>query len=248
MKAMSAGISNIRSKWMEKNFWNYKILAYLTLGVYILIVGKKRIKNIKITLTSLALIFVFITVGARIVWYISSRKPIEYLFALKFAYFKISGAIIGGFLAIFILTKIFKKEKRVIVDTCTEAMFLCGCVAKIECFMGGCCLGKIIAPQYKNIYSILGIHNFYPVQLYESFILFITFILLRVLKDKVKDSTRISVAVVFYILVRMFILEGLYMHGNFMGNERIRIIYFFIILICVATILYDFFKKSHIKC
>ena len=51
------------------------ILAYLTLGIYILVLGMKRFKKnkLKISLISILAIYIGLTVGARIVWYIYTR-------------------------------------------------------------------------------------------------------------------------------------------------------------------------------
>jgi len=216
--------------------------AYLTIGLYLLIMGLVRYKKnkIKLSLISVVVILSFITIFARIVWYINAQPgDLRYLFALKLNNFKIAGAFIGGLVGLFILMVFFKKERRNLINTVIEGMFLVGGVAKAGCFISGCCLGKKTTLPWAVSYPEQGLYDLHPVQLYEALTWLIGLILLLQLKDKVKDKTRICISILVYIIIRMFIIEGLYSGGQFFGGPKMCIIYILAILVCVAIIVYD---------
>ena len=222
--------------------------AYLTLALYILIVGMQRFKKekLKTAIISIIIVSACLTVGARIVYYIqSSSKDLEILFSWDLSGFKISGCLFGGLVGILILMKIFKEEKRNILNTVIEGMFLCGGVAKVGCFINGCCIGKPTVLPWGVSYPEHGWYDLHPVQLYEAFTLWIGLIVLLELKDIVKDNTRISIAILVYFILRIFVIEGLYSGGQFMGNTKMRIIYFISMLVCVFFIIKD--KKEIVK-
>ena len=58
------------------------------------------------------------------------------------------------------------------------------------------------------------------------------------LKNKVKDSTRISIAVITYVLIRMFILEQIYEGYHAFADLKMTILYLTII-ICMYVIVRD---------
>ena len=165
------------------------------------------------------------------------------MFDLKYTNFKISGGLFGGLLGILLLILIFKEEKRNILNTVIEGMFLCGAAGKIRCFIDGCCLGIHTNLPWAVSYPEYGLYDLHPVQLYEVIVFLIGFMLLIELKDIMKDTSRISIAVLFYFTIRMFILEGIY--GTFLGNKELRIIYIITMLVCVFFIIKD--KKENVK-
>ena len=59
------------------------------------------------------------------------------------------------------------------------------------------------------------------------------------LKNKVKDSTRISIAVITYVLIRMFILEQIYENYHAFADTKMTILYLTIIIICIYIIMRD---------
>lgn len=212
------------------------------MAIYILIMGLKRFKKdkLKISITSMVIIFLFLTIGGRIVWFIVTKpKDLDYLFSLNLTNLKISGCFFGGLAGVVALIRIFKEERRNILNTVIEGMFLGGGVAKVGCFINGCCIGKKTTLPWAISYPEKGIYDLHPVQLYEAIVLWIGFVLLIELKDKVKDSTRICISILWYFIMRMFILEGLYLDGQFLGNVSMRILYIITILICVFVILND---------
>lgn len=159
--------------------------------------------------------------------------------------FKIAGCLFGGLLGLWIVMKIFKEERKNIFDTVLEGMFLCAGVAKSGCFAQGCCYGKPTNVPWAISYPDIGLYDVHPVQLYEAFVWWIGVVLLLELKDKVKDSTRISIVVLFYVILRMFAIEGLYYGAQFFENGVMNFIYITAIIVCTLCIIND--KKEIFK-
>lgn len=223
----------------------YNILAYASLAVYILIMGMKRFKTNKVAtiLTCIIATTVCLTIGARIVWFIEDgAKDVQALFSLKFGNLKILGAFLGAILGMGITMLIFKKERTNIFNTCLEGIFLCGGVGKIGCFMKGCCLGKATTLPWGISYPEHGFYNLHPVQLYEAIVWWIGFILLLELNGKVTNPKKVSIAILWYVLIRMFVLEGIYAGGQFLGNSSMRLLYAAVIFVCCIVFMIEEWK------
>ena len=96
------------------------------------------------------------TVTARIIWFINSgNKDISQLFIWKLKYFKISGVLIGGALGMLISIKIFPKYRTQLIDTMMESIFLSAAIGKIECFIKGCCVGKVMPDKILSYFFSL---------------------------------------------------------------------------------------------
>lgn len=147
-----------------------------------------------------------------------------------------------------ILCKKYKNDRKIIINTTIEALFLAAGYTKVVCTIVGCCVGKPTTMPWAISYPTYQIYNVHPTTLYEVITWWTGFILLHVLKRKIKnDSTRISIVVMFYVIVRMFILEGLYSETQFMGSITARIIYFTIIAICLTIIGINYCKNKKIN-
>lgn len=128
---------------MEKisEICNLRILSYTVLNLYILIVGGViRTKNIKVTLLCNIILSIFVTIGARLMWFIvNGGGNFSGLFELSFTRLKISGVLLGGIVGVILLRKIFPKYKNEITNTIVEATFLGAGITKLECFGMSCC-------------------------------------------------------------------------------------------------------------
>ncbi len=120
---------------------NSRILSYSVLNLYILIVGGViRTKNIKVTLLCNIILSIFVTIGARLMWFaVEGEGNVSELFELSFSKLKISGVLLGGIVGVILLRKIFPKYKNEITNTIVEAIFLGAGVTKLECFGMSCC-------------------------------------------------------------------------------------------------------------
>ena len=226
-------------------------LTYIIGVIYILLFTRKC--SFWKRLVSAIVVAINITFFARVFWAIENWRyfstgvyKISTLFELTIGNFKIIGVLIGALIATFILCKIFKNEARSIRNASVEAMFLTAGYTKLVCtIMGNCCLGKECSMPWAISYPKINLYNLHPTALYEVITWWTCFILLHVLKDKVKpDSSRISFAVFLYVATRFFIIEGLYATSVFMGNIRARVIYSTIILICIGIISFNTYKEK----
>lgn len=223
-----------------------QIFSYLIVTLYLLFSLRKKCK-LKTIIVSIVVINVCITIFARLFWvlenyryFISGDFGIDDVLRLKLTGLKIIGVLIGDIVGIAILSKIYKQDKRHIINSGVEAMFLGAAYTKIVCTVCGvCCLGKVIENPW------FGIYTRHLTALYEVIVWLIGFFLLHLLKNKTeKDSTRISIVVIYYVIIRMFILEGLYEGGIFLGSLTSRIVYCLVIAICLGIIIIN---KKQIK-
>lgn len=232
----------------------YVVLQGLTyvIGVIYILFFTKKCSFIK-RLISAITVAIGITFFARVFWAIENYKyfvtgvyDLSTIFQLTIGNFKIIGVLVGALVATFILCKIFKNEAKSIMNASVEAMFLTAGYTKVVCtIMGDCCLGKSCSMPWAISYPKINLYNLHPTALYEVITWWTCFILLHVLKDKVKpDSSRISFAVFLYVATRFFIIEGLYATSVFMGNIRARVIYSTIILICIGIISFNSYKEK----
>ena len=186
------------------------------------------------------------TVAARIIWFINSgNKDISQLFIWKLKYFKISGVLIGGALGMFISIKIFPEYKMQLIDTMMESIFLSAAVGKIECFIKGCCMGKAMPDKILPYTVALGYRSiYYPVQLIETCVWLIGFCILIRYKRKISDLKRIALAVLEYVVMRMFVIEQLFRDGKLFGGPKMIVIYCCIITICLIVLFKDRKKEK----
>ncbi|MBR1802775.1 MAG: prolipoprotein diacylglyceryl transferase [Clostridia bacterium] len=230
-----------------------QLITYVALIAYIVFQMRKKCKVTTIIVTVLTMI-VSITIFARIFWVLNNLNlfltgvyQIDALFTLKLAGLKISGGLIGGVLGILLLCKIYPQDKKIIYNTVIEGMFLAGGCGKIVCSIVGCCLGKPTNLPWAISYPQLEEYHLHPVTIYEAITWWVGFGLLHLLKNRMaNDFTRISIAVLFYIVIRMFLLEGLYANTPFMGTLTAKIIYFTIMAICITVIVVNQCKKIKI--
>ena len=82
--------------------------------------------------------------------------------------------------------KIFPKYRTQLIDTMMESIFLSAAVGKIECFIKGCCIGKVMPDKILSYTVALGYrHIEYPVQLIETCVWLIRFCILNRYKRKI---------------------------------------------------------------
>lgn len=229
-------------------------IAYLIVILYMIFVMRKK-TSLKITIVSILTIVVSITIFARIFWVINTIEyfidgtfGIEELFWMQLGEFKIIGVLIGAIVAIALLCKIFKKDAKLILNSGVEAMFLGAGYTKVVCTIVGCCRGKATTLPWAISYPAYEDYNVHPTALYEVITWWLCFALLHILKKKINnDATRISIVVMIYVLIRMFLLEGLYAGTEFMGSITARITYFTIIAICIIIIIFNQRKNKSFK-
>lgn len=153
------------------------------------------------------------------------------------------GGLFGGLLGVLIFGWQFKTNVKKLIDIFAVVLPLGHAIGRIGCFLGGCCYGikynGIFSHTYyhsDNIYTPLGVKLF-PVQLLESFLLFILFILLIFVYTKRNNIAKISlIYLTSYSIMRFFLefLRGDIERGSFLylsTSQWISLFTLFIILI-----------------
>ena len=231
------------------NIGQLQTLAYIMLIVYILYGLRKT--TIRVKVVSVVTIILALTIGARLFYVIySGDTRVDTIFSLKLGYFKIAGGLIGALLGTLLLCKLFQKDKSDIYNSVIEGLFLAGGIAKLNCHLVGCCYGKATTLPWGISYPTISIYHVHPVAFYEAIILWIGFIFLIMTKGKMKDSSRISISIGFYTIVRMLLLEGLYSGGVWFGTTTSRILYCCMLIVCLIIIIRNYYnncKKSIAK-
>ena len=231
---------------MIKTLAEQRVFAYSIAIIYNVFMTYKRTKKISVAIINTAIAIILGTVVARIIWFINSgNNDISQLFIWKLKYFKISGVLIGGALGMFISIKIFPEYKMQLIDTMMESIFLSAAVGKIECFIKGCCMGKAMPDKILPYTVALGYrHVEYPVQLIETCVWLIGFCILIRYKRKISDLKRIALAVLEYVIMRMFVIEQLFRDAKLFGGPKMIVIYCCIITICLIVLFKDIKKEK----
>lgn len=231
---------------MIKTLAEQRVFAYSIAIIYNVFMTYKRTKKISVAMINTAIAIILGTVAARIIWFINSgNNDIYQLFIWKLKYFKISGVLIGGALGMFISIKIFPEYKMQLIDTMMESIFLSAAVGKIECFIKGCCMGKAMPDKILPYTVALGYRSiYYPVQLIETCVWLIGFCILIRYKRKISDLKRIALAVLEYVVMRMFVIEQLFRDGKLFGGPKMIVIYCCIITICLIVLFKDRKKEK----
>ena len=126
-----------------------------------------------------------------------------------------------------------------------ESIFLSAAVGKIECFIKGCCVGKVMPDKILSYTVALGyIHIEYPVQLIETGVWLIGFCILVKYKGRISDLKRIALAVLEYVIMRMFVIEQLFRDAKLFGGPKMIVIYCCIITICLIVLFKDIKKEK----
>lgn len=164
-------------------------------------------------------------IGARLLEFVSEPDAYEHWYEIFFLWqggLSILGAIVG---IICIVPFYLKKIHVPVLPTCDlVALYapLLQAIARLGCFFAGCCYGKVtshfFAVMYTNPVSFaphgIAIH---PTQLYSSIMLFIIFLFMYFIGQKIAKKTG-DIFAMYLILASMerFIID-------FWRNERIMI-------------------------
>ena len=224
------------------SFYQLMIGLAAILGITYLLFQKEYTPKQKIIVIVTTIISALI--GARIFYLIINYKTITIhkIFSLQFTYFKGYGALIFSLLNIIVLSKIYKIKLKKTVEPLLMWFYIGGALAKIGCFFTGCCKGKPTELPWA-IYRKFDETKVHPAELYDCGAFIFSLIILLILKTiKIKDSTRMAISLMVYVILRS-IIEETYYNGVIFGDTISRIVYGVTIFICMCVIIKDIFIK-----
>ena len=222
--------------------YKFLIMFAIVLGIIYLFTRKEYTLKQKIVVFITTIISGF--VGARLFYAVVNYKTIviQKVFSFQFMFFKGYGAFIFGLINIIVLSKIYKIKLTNTLEPLLSWFYIGGALAKIGCFFTGCCKG-IVTDGTWGIYRKYDIVKVHPTELYDCGAFIISLIILLIMrKMKVKETTRMAISLMVYVILRGLI-EGFYYNGIMFGDTVSRIVYGCTIFGCLCIIGRDIFLK-----
>ena len=185
--------------------------------------------------------------GAKLYSFFSNPAKYNYQFDLFKIGFSSVGAVIGIIIMSVIYIKLFKSSIKLIIETFICSIPLIYSIGKIACFLTGCCYGIEYSGPLSITYqyspnNINGI-SLFPVQLFESIVFFLLFLISfnMVLKDKLNNkSIGIFTIIIFICKFLLDFLRFTHMKNLISFNQ----------IMCIPFILIGLFlifsKKEYI--
>lgn len=156
------------------------------------------------------------------------------------------GAGVGMIVGVLISSLIFKEKKEhVMISFIVSAPLMYG-IAKIGCFMTGCCHGKEyfgpLAVTYHNKYE----GTYFPIQIVESVIYILIFVISFLLAFKMKNKIQ-AIAIIFAIMLPVrFVTEYFryYNEGTIISPEQILVLIAAFVAATLVIIQHIIYKHS----
>lgn len=187
-------------------------------------------------------------VGTKLYSFFSNPSNYNYQFDIFKVGFSSVGAVIGIIIMSIIYIKLFKSNIKMIIETFICSIPLIYSIGKIACFLTGCCYGI----EYNGPFSIRYLYSqsningvsLFPIQLLESIVFFIIFIISFniVIRGKVNNKN-IGILTIMIFLCK-FLLDFLrFTHmENLISFNQIMCIPFILFGLSLIT-----FKSSKIE-
>lgn len=139
------------------------------------------------------------------------------------------GLLLGGFIGLYLCSRFYKFSFKRCADYLAPWGVLVYSIARISCYLKGCCGGNICFLPWATI-NIVG-NPVHPVQLYDSFLNFLLFLLIFELKDKFRRVGECAlVAVLLNSCIRFFMeyfrwgVSAIVVKGVITQNQIINLI------------------------
>ena len=185
--------------------------------------------------------------GAKFYSFLLNPAEYDYQFNIFKSGFSSIGAGIGIVVMSFIYIKLFKSSIKEITETFCCSIPLVYSIGKIACFLVGCCYGIEYSGPFSITYlysseNINGI-SLFPVQLLESIVFFILFILsfIIILKDKINNKS-MGILIVLIFICKFFL--------DFLRFTHMEKLISFNQIMCIPFIIIGFYlivvKKEYI--
>ncbi len=238
-----------------KSYGLFLIIAFL-LALYMLQRDARRYSLDKKTIDSLGnYLLLGGLIGARLYyamffdpWYYFT-KPWTLLFVWEGG-LAVHGAIIGGFISLYIFSKKKKYNIFMLADLIVPVLLLGQAIGRLGCFFNGCCYGvpsskawALTFPKDSLSYFQFGFATVHPTQLYEFILcLFGFFIFWLIRKNIPFRGFLFSLYLIYYGLVR-FVISFFRADSLYLWNSSIKVSY----LISIFLFLWGIFLFVRLK-
>ncbi|MEM2121689.1 MAG: prolipoprotein diacylglyceryl transferase [Candidatus Woesearchaeota archaeon] len=230
---------------------------FVSLGILVALLTARKLykKEFEEILNSFLITFICSIIGARLLYVILNlnhflQKPIE-MINFQGGGLSFFGALFFGLLGFIIYFKISRIDFKKYLDIYAIFIPIVQAFGRIGCFLNGCCYGR----PTKLFFGIeyLGTTR-HPVQIYESILNLIVFLLLYKTKDKKQlrifslniklfSGARFLLYLILYSIVRFFMEFFREEKIILLGLTQTQILCLFIIMISIFLL----FKKQRIK-
>lgn len=206
------------------------VLSGIIIGLTLsnIIMRKKGVAKLSCFLASF-----LVTVSIFTFTFTGTFKGIDDLSTIGFdGIYASAGLVLGAFMS----SMIFREDKERIMSSfiCTAPLMYS--VAKIGCFLVGCCRGFGYDGPFCVSYEALGEASFFPVQLLDSVSFMLLFLTGLILVIRCKDLMRVTVIIIFAGISLRFISDFLRISHEGCILSRTQIILLFaIIVVIIAT-------------
>ena len=220
-----------------QNNYLYRVFIILSIIFYLIytfaLLRKNKINYV--TISYIIIIPLIIICGKLLT--VISNKNVDFFTASLSSYGGVIGMIIGTY-TVFVFTK---KKDFVIYNILSLPMMYS--ISKISCLINGCCIGipykGLFAIYYPNVYF----DTVFPIQLVESIIFLIIFIIMNYLHFKRNNKYVIELTIIISAIAK-FLLDFLrFSHINEIVSLN-QIISLFLIIICSIVLFERWYKNE----
>lgn len=232
-------------------YWSFNIFLWIAaIGYFYMQIRKHNLPRLIVFDTAVLCLLFGLLIGhlsAAILkpWYIAYYWK-EFFFSLPGWRAGIAsfGVVAGVIAALFLISRLHHIPFSLIADLSTPTLFIGSTIGRLGCFFNGCCYGAPSSvPWAVNFNSITLTPPSHPVQLYESALSFLIFLLLPLITRwppaKPGKGNFILIGLLLYFFERSF-LEIFRIGGTseviFMGLSRILLISIISSLICLGLL------------
>ena len=156
------------------------------------------------------------------------------------------GAGVGMIIGVFISTLIFnEKNEHIMASFIVSAPLMYG-IAKIGCFLAGCCHGKEYSGPFAVTYHNKYEGTYFPIQIVESFIYLLIFVISFMLVCKMKNKIHV-IAVIFAIVLPVrFVSEYFryYNEGTIISPDQLIVLIAAVIAATLVIIRHKIIRHS----
>jgi len=245
-----------------KTVASYRLFAILAVisgtTILLLLLGKKKIKVWKTAILAVFLL-VFFFIGARLFNIFVNPAAYEDIsvFEPEFVGLSIYGGFFGALLAVVLWCLLFRIPIFGILDLCIVPAAVSFAIARIGCFLNGCCSGKftnsifgVVYPKFADAGGLAS-YPVLPTQLFEmafAIIILIPALIVQKKSDKFPEGSAFLVYANLFCIMRLFILPFRRLpYKSWVKHYFYPALYLILIFISLVIFLYRYIKNRKVN-